>query len=115
MVEAAAGRPLILVNPLLQDKPSSNNKMQIRGRSERRTFQDSFVDVFALRLLYPSNGGYMFPIQGAIAKKDYRAPWVAYRLEVGEDGREEYKVVGVFPPHPPPDANVISSLFTGRK
>ena len=34
MVKAAAGRPLILFNPLLSDRPSSNNMMQIRGRGE---------------------------------------------------------------------------------
>lgn len=55
-VLAAAGRPLILVNPILGDRPSSNNVMQIRGRSERRIFSDSFVDIFNFRLLYPSSG-----------------------------------------------------------
>jgi hypothetical protein len=64
MVAAAKGRPLILINPSLQDKPSSNNVMQIRGRKERKEFEDSFKDVFALRLLYPSSGGYMYPIKG---------------------------------------------------
>ena len=62
MVVAAKGRPVILVNPSLLDRPSSNNMMQIRGRAERRSFVDSFRDFYALRLLYPSSGGYMFPI-----------------------------------------------------
>ena len=31
MVKKAAGRPLVMVNPLLADRPSSNNVMQIRG------------------------------------------------------------------------------------
>jgi hypothetical protein len=64
MVKAAAGRPLILLNPQLADKPSSNNMMQIRGRSERKAFENSFRDIYALRLLYPSSGGYMYPIRG---------------------------------------------------
>ena len=33
MVVAAKGRPVILVNPNLMDRPSSNNMMQIRGRA----------------------------------------------------------------------------------
>ena len=33
MVLAAKGRPVILVNPNLIDRPSSNNMMQIRGRA----------------------------------------------------------------------------------
>ena len=33
MVLAAKGRPVILVNPNLMDRPSSNNMMQIRGRA----------------------------------------------------------------------------------
>ena len=56
MVEAAAGRPMILINPLLGDRPSANDKMQIRGRAERRAFADSFTDIYELRLLYPSSG-----------------------------------------------------------
>ena len=46
MVAAAAGRPLLLVTPLLADRPSSNNVMQIRGRAERRAFADSFLDIY---------------------------------------------------------------------
>jgi len=68
MVKAAAGRPFILLNPQLADKPSSNNMMQIRGRAERRAFADSFRDIYALRLLYPSSGGYMYPIRGGFGR-----------------------------------------------
>lgn len=56
MVTAANGRPMLLFNPSLGDRPSSNNVMQIRGRAERRTFQDSFTDIYEMRLLYPSSG-----------------------------------------------------------
>ena len=52
---------VILLNPSLGDRPSSNNVMQIRGRSERRAIQDSFVDIFTVRLLYPSSGSYLAP------------------------------------------------------
>ena len=56
MVQAANGRPMILLNPSLGDRPSSNNVMQIRGRAERREFENSFTDIYELRLLYPSSG-----------------------------------------------------------
>lgn len=46
MVKQANGRPLVLVNPLLSDRPSSNNVMQIRGRAERRALADSFQDIY---------------------------------------------------------------------
>lgn len=113
MVKAAAGRPLVLINPILADRPSSNNVMQIRGRAERRAFTDSFVDIFALRLLYPSSGGYMFPISGLISKKGWREPWCCYAREEGDSkGKEEYKLVAAFPPHPPPDPSVVSAVYT---
>ena len=43
------------------------------------TLPDSFIDIYALRLLYPSSGGYMYPIRGMISKKGWREPWCCYR------------------------------------
>lgn len=62
MVTAANGRPMVLFNPSLGDRPSSNNMMQVRGRAERRAFQDSFTDIYEMRLLYPSSGIITIPI-----------------------------------------------------
>jgi len=112
MVKAAAGRPLILLNPQLADKPSSNNMMQIRGRSERKAFENSFRDIYALRLLYPSSGGYMYPIRGMIAKKDFHSPWVAYSKEGGAGDKERYRMIAAFDPYMPPDPTVLSEVFT---
>ena len=109
---SARGVALLAINPLLQDRPSSNNMMQVRGRAERRAFQDSFVDIFCLRLLYPSSGGYMFPIGGMISKKGYREPWCVYAREDNPKGEEVYKLLAAFPPSPQPDPNVVSSIFT---
>jgi hypothetical protein len=53
------------------DQPSSNDVMQIRGRAERKIIENSFQDIFTVRLLYPSNGGYMYPIRGMVVKKSY--------------------------------------------
>jgi adenylate kinase len=112
MVKAAGGRPVILINPNLADRPSSNNMMQIRGRSERRAIEQSFTDIFTIRLLYPSSGGYMFPIRGLVVKKDYRSLWVVYSRETNEKGQEVYSCIGAFPPHPAPSQDAISKLFT---
>ena len=107
------GTNVILFNPNLGDRPSGNNKMQIRGRQERRAIQDSFVDIYQLRLLYPSSGGYMYPIAGLVSKKNYRAPFVAYKIVKNKQlkGRESYEVVGLFPPHEPPSRSELSDLF----
>lgn len=126
MCVAARGRPVILLNPSLDDRPSSNNMMQVRGRSERRAIQDSFVDIFTVRLLYPSSGGYMFPIRGLVMKKDYQSLWVVYNHnDVGEDAcsvedekaakcHDEFNIIGAFPANPKPSSESISNLFTGR-
>ena len=93
MVMAANGRPLIVFNPQLVDRPSGNNLMQIRGRAERRAFADSFQDIFCLRLLYPSSGGYMYPIRGLLVKRTFHSPWVAYQKE-DNVGAEDSKGTG---------------------
>ena len=110
MVVAAAGRPVILFNPILTDRPSSNNVMQVRGRSDRRQFVDSFEDIFCFRLLYPSSGGYMFPIRGMIVKKSYQSPWILYDRKVSDE-KEIYDIIAALPAHPPPDPTVISNIF----
>lgn len=105
------GTTVILLNPNLGDRPSGNDKMQIRGRAERRAIQDSFVDIYQLRLLYPSSGGYMYPIAGLVSKKNYRAPFVAYKIVKDNRGQESYEVIGFFPPQDPPSRSELSDLF----
>ena len=41
----AQGSALILINPLLQDRPSSGGVMSVRGRSDRMAFAASFEEV----------------------------------------------------------------------
>ena len=124
MVKQAGGRPLVLVNPLLFDRPSGNNIMQIQGRAERRAFADSFQDVFVFKLLYPSSGGYMFPIRGLVVKKNSAGPYVLYNKGVTAESKtndgskrevEEYNIVAAFPPFPAPESTAISNVFTGSR
>jgi hypothetical protein len=111
MIQAANGRPVILINPSLNDRPSSNNLMQVRGRAERQAFADSFQDIYALRLLYPSSGGYMYPIGGMVAKQDFHSPWVVYDKRQDGAGREVYEVIAALDPYAPPGPSLVSSLL----
>lgn len=52
--------------------------MQIRGRSERKAIENSFSDIYVMKLLYPSSGGYMFPIKGLVLKKGYDNLYCVY-------------------------------------
>ena len=61
-VEEAAGRPVIIINPNLKDRPSSGGVMQVRGRGDRIAFAESFKDVYNFRLLYASSVAF-FPIK----------------------------------------------------
>lgn len=61
-VEEAAGRPVIIINPNLKDRPSSGGVMQVRGRGDRIAFAESFKDVYNFRLLYSSSVAF-FPIK----------------------------------------------------
>jgi hypothetical protein len=54
----------------------------------------------------------MFPIRGMVVKQDYRSLWCAYLKGETDDGREEYKLIGAFPPQPTPTGEAISNLFT---
>jgi adenylate kinase len=118
MVAAAGSRPVILINPNLVDVPSAAGKMSVQGRGERKAFEDSFIDLYTLRLLYPSTGGYMYPIRGMMFKSDLKSPYVLYSLQekkVSSSGREEYSVIAGFPKHPPPSAEDISNSYLSRK
>lgn len=70
------GQRVLLINPKLEDRPSPNDVMQVRGRAERQAFARSFSEneIFNARLLYTSGVSY-FPIKGALlragAKEDY--------------------------------------------
>jgi len=113
LVKAAKGRPVILFNPLLADRPSSNNVMQIRGRAERNEFAKSFEDIYTLRILYPSSGGYMYPISGMVYKKAFSSPWAVYSRRVREeDKKEEYVLRACLPGQNQPDPADISKIFT---
>jgi adenylate kinase len=90
MVEAAGDRPVILINPDLTDKVSSQGQQNIRGRKDRIEFADSFKTIYHFRNIYVSGTSY-FPILGAVNKPGHEMPWVAYqRRDWANDGGEIY-------------------------
>lgn len=61
----------------------------------------------------------MFPIRGLIVKKNYRSCWIVYdRKSTSSNGKaddsdEDYEIIAALPPHPTPDASIISRIFVG--
>lgn len=78
MVDAAGDRPVILVNPDLADKISSQGQQSVRGRKERMDFADSFKTIYHFQNIYVSGTSY-FPILGSITKRGPYEPWVAHQ------------------------------------
>ena len=111
MAAAAGDRPMILLNPILCDRPSSGGLMSVRGRADRMSFYDSFHPIYMFRLLY-SEG--MFPIRGALrmswssSLEGLHPLYVMYARTESEgksleDKSEYYEAVGVFEHLPGPD------------
>lgn len=51
-LKRAKGKPIILINPRLDDVPSHSGVMQVSGRSDRISFLQTIQHIFYLRLLY---------------------------------------------------------------
>jgi len=90
MVDAAGDRPVILINPDLTDKVSSQGQQNVRGRQQRIDFANSFKTIYHFQNIYVSGTSY-FPILGSMTKLSPLAPWVAHqRRDLANDGGEIY-------------------------
>lgn len=78
MVKAAGDRPVILVNPDLTDKVSSNGQQNVRGRQERLDFENSFETIWHFQNIYVAGTSY-FPILGSIFKPSPLGMWIAHQ------------------------------------
>ncbi|CAM9785928.1 unnamed protein product [Ectocarpus sp. 6 AP-2014] len=108
-VEHANGRPVVIINPNLKDRPSSGGVMQVRGRGDRIAFAESFKDIYNFRLLYGSSVAF-FPIKGAVMKAGSSEPYVVFdRRNTGKSKGEEYVPLGTFDDDP--DAENITPLW----
>jgi hypothetical protein len=65
MATKAAGKPFILINPSLADRPSHSGIMGARGREERMAFADSFATAFCFETLHVKG---LYKIEGAVGK-----------------------------------------------
>lgn len=109
MVEAAGDRPVILINPDLTDKISSQGQQSVRGRQERLDFAASFVTIFNFSNIYVSGTSY-FPILGSVFKKSPSDPWVAHqRRDMVNDGGEVY--VPILSTEEQPNSELIMETF----
>lgn len=91
MVDAVGDRPIILVNPDLSDKQSSQGQQGVRGRRDRMDFAASFQTIFHFSNTYVSGTSY-FPILGSLCKMGPSAPWVAHQRRDLVDNQGEIYV-----------------------
>jgi len=108
LVAAAKGRPVLLINPRLKDRPSSGSLMSVGGRSERIAFAKSFKEVYHFRLLFKGSQ-FMFPIRGALRYNMANSDtWTIFERDEGYDAADKtmeaeyYRPLGTFPTEPDP-------------
>ncbi|KAL3801036.1 hypothetical protein HJC23_002329 [Cyclotella cryptica] len=110
MVDAAGDRPVILLNPDLTDKVSSQGQQSIRGRQQRLDFANSFETIFQFQNIYFSGTSY-FPILGSVVKLGPTEPWVAHqRRDLADDGGEVY--LPVYASETQPDSDILMGTFS---
>ena len=100
MVDAAGDRPVILINPDLSDKVSSQGQQNVRGRQQRMDFANSFKTIWQFQNIYVSGTSY-FPILGSIFKPGPQSMYIAHqRRDLRNDDGEVYVPVlaGEFKP-----------------
>lgn len=109
MTEAAGDRPMILINPDLTDKVSSQGQQNVRGRQDRINFANSFQTIYHFQNIYVSGTSY-FPILGSMTKLSPQAPWVAHqRRDLMNEEGEIY--VPILSCEEKPDGEAILEAF----
>lgn len=78
MAEAAGDRPIILINPDLTDKVSSQGQQNVRGRQDRIDFANTFKTIWHFQNIYVAGTSY-FPILGATFKPGPLDMWISYQ------------------------------------
>ncbi|KAL3794807.1 hypothetical protein ACHAW5_005228 [Stephanodiscus triporus] len=110
MVDAAGDRPVIILNPDLTDKLSSQGQQSVRGRQQRLDFVNSFETIYQFQNMYRSGTSY-FPILGSVVKFGPLEPWVAHqRRDLVGDGGEVY--LPVFASETQPDSEVLMATLS---
>ncbi|XP_022143249.1 adenylate kinase 5, chloroplastic isoform X2 [Momordica charantia] len=110
MTDAAADRPVILVNPRLKDLPGSSGIMQTMGRDKRLEYAASFQICYFFRLLYYA--GTQYPIMGAL-RMSHPYGYELYKRVDESSGKERYVMLSKFPSRPSTDD--INNAFQGKQ
>ena len=110
MTEAVGDRPIILINPDLVDKASSQGQQSVRGRQERIDFANSFKTIFQFQNIYYSGTSY-FPILGASTLFGPEEMWVSHQRRDLKGGKGEV-YVPVYASESMPDSEVLMSTFS---
>ena len=112
MEEAAGDRPMIMINPKLDDIQSAGNVMSIRGRGERREYVAAWRPAYHFRLLYKKP--YFFPIFGALRYGDPGTKWELYK-RFGKMATEEYALMRVYEDGEPGSAEITDVILNRKK
>jgi adenylate kinase len=112
MEEAAGDRPMIMINPKLDDIQSAGNVMSIRGRGERREYVAAWRPAYHFRLLYKKP--YFFPIFGALRYGGPGTKWELYK-RFGKMATEEYKLMRVYEDGEPGSAEITDVILNRKK
>ena len=78
MEEAVGDKPMIMINPKLDDIQSAGNVMSIRGRQERMDAVAAWREIYHFRLLYRKP--YFFPIWPFGPMMRIRSPFVTVKF-----------------------------------
>ncbi|CAM8920868.1 unnamed protein product [Rhodiola kirilowii] len=109
MTTAAGKRPVILINPRLQDLPGSSGIMQTMGRDKRLEYAASFEICYFFRLLYYA--GTQYPIMGAL-RMSHPYRYELYKRVDDPSGKEKYVIMSTYPKRPSIDE--INDAFDGK-
>jgi len=100
MEEVVGDKPMIMINPRLDDIQSAGNVMSVRGRKERMEAVAAWKECYHFRLLYRKP--YFHPIYGALRFAYYENEWELYkRTGLGET--EKYELLATYDTEPDPE------------
>ena len=100
MEEAVGDKPMIMINPRLDDIQSAGNVMSVRGRKERMEAVAAWKECYHFRLLYRKP--YFHPIYGALRFAYYENEWELYK-RTGLREAEKYELLATFASEPGPE------------
>ena len=106
----AGNKQVVLLNDKLDDIPSSDGVMGVRGRQERRDYAATFKYLYHFRLVFKKP--YFYPIYGAV-RKAFGHPWQIYKRRKITQKTEEYVVCKTLEKQPNRD-QLTDAIWRGK-